>query len=846
MSAEVEPSTAARNGESIHSAPSSPSKKNAAMNLSVMQQVKSAEMFNAAVEQLKDGCIEDAILFLQEAEFFSPEDPTPLVAHAECFVFLCDLQSAIRYYRRALWIVQKRDNLNPTTQRPATLVPNKNLSSAIPMAKAVSISNSALQHSSQFNVTGSEADSRVSSDHDTHSIGAFSPLSHKERAKTIIPDEAESIQQFAQGFTSPLNQNNGAAYGQEPQEDATTSALVSVMPMDHNQLPHSPNWRSDPEECKLSPALFHETPEGGMQNSSSLWQNSRTQRMQKTASEVQLVDIQTRLAGLLDAMSLVLFSMCDFAAALQCSEDSLALVDDPVVQLHRCVFLISLQREEEAESLLEAHLLKFEDCSIQSSALLIQLYVNRQAFRPARMLLDKYSATARHEDCLTVARHIFCSKYERYRQKALEKRDVGTISKCIDVFPNDVELLFARGKIRIAEGDHRKSVKDLFRCVKETNGSHKEAIETMTSVLFTIGTSLDGEEGIQEAVVYYSESLKWRADNTLVLLARGDCYVKLEQYEEALADYRKIIQINPDDPTASKRIAFLHDLWGRKLYKQEKVKEAEVEFTNAIKECDTEPLFYYHRALCRFYLNEARYGLRDVLTCQQLNPTDPTIQAFVVRYLGSSDVPDTTKTHKQAELNKLVVKDPDMGTSYLTNANAPASSFSTKKVANKYYGRPSARITKVLIEAQDASEATGRGAMPLDKVIGSVHGATSRAHTGFVDFVCNNAPDGTLTVVKGSRTGMTMRDVPSRPQKIQQLKNTKLPSIIRRKKDTDGASKGGEKASGGDFENRNTLVHSPLPQKLAGPTIPPSYLKPSSPESEREESPMQAEETLPG
>lgn len=717
------------------------------VSLTLMQSTKSAEMFNKAVEKLSTGDIRAAILLLQQSEFFAPDDPTPVVAHAECYVFLCDLQSAVRFYRRALWLVQKRDNVNPTEQKPATIISTtQSLSSAIP-----------------FNTAGLSFNTRSAG-----SAGTSLPQDSYD-SSTQIHETTWTKASFDAG--SPL---------QTPQLDARN---MDELARQETQVGLSPNSRVAAPMWGLSEAAqqddaFRDSTNTDPTAGSYTMCTSHTHRMMRVNYSVQLSDIQSRLAGLLDALGLALFHLTDFSHALQCAEDSLSFVDDPIVQLHRCVYLMSLQREEEAESLLEQHRQKHARCKMQTSAMLIQLYVNRQAFRPARMLLDEYSSASRYEDCLTVARHIFHFKYDRYRQKALEKKDLGTIGKCIDVFPNDVELLFARAKIHIDAGDHKKSVKDLFRCVKETNGSHKEAIETMTSVLFTIGTGLDGKEGIQDAIVYYSESLKWRSDNTLVLLARADCYVKLEDYENALLDYRRILQINPDDPVASRRIAFLHDLWGRKMYSMDKVRDAEIEFSLAIKECETEPLFYYHRALCRFNLNEVRYGLRDVLSCQQLKPSDPSIQAFIVRYLGNSEAPDTTKAFKDAEMNRLVSKGEGDEKPQLTNAAVPASSFTAQKVANKLYGKPSARISKVLTEAHDASEAAGRGVVPIEKVTDYVQGATSRSHIGFVDFVCKNAPDGALTVVTGSRTAMFERKAPC--PRGRQSPGTRLPSILKR------------------------------------------------------------------
>lgn len=794
------------------------------MKFSVMRRAKCAEMYRAALDMIRKKDLEEAILLLHEAEFFAPEDPTPLVAHAECYVYLCDLPSAIRYYRRALWAAQKRDKMDPTEKKPAPIHSKSGYSSAIPKNKRKPTTDL------EYPVIGSG----ISGDSASLSSSSFlhQPF-HKENAQgfpmsmrgrknlmaTMPPsqvDEASILNEEEEKKPSS-NGPNSIMERLLDEADAAEESTQTLSRTTHLNRIDSVLEEGSCTEVQTLDASMRMTPLAS--NCSASPNNSGERSPLICFVGMPTADIQQRLAGLLDAMGLVLFKMNDFSNAIQYAEDSLDLMKDPLVELHRCIYLISLGREEEAEAMLESHMKSHKDCRPQSAALLLNLLVNRQAFKPARVLMEKYASSPNVECCLAVARHIFHTKYDRYRSHAVAKKDILTISTCIDVFPNDVELLFARAKIYIEGGDLRKSVKDLFRCVKETNGTHKEAIELMTNVLFSIGSNLDGEEGIQDAVQYYTESLKWRPDNTLVMLARGDCYVKLEDYQNALTDYKLMLQINPEDQTASRRIAFLHDLWGRKLFSQKKVKEAENEFTNALRECDTEPLFYYHRALCRFHLGEARFGLRDVLSCQQLHPQDPMIQAFILRYLGSMEVPSTSKVFQDAQRNRLVQKDPKSGKEFLTPQSTPPSSINSMNVAQKLYGKPSSRIAKALINAGGAPEAMGRGAIPVEEAVNSIQGASSRCHIGFMDFVCRNAPEGALTIVSGEQTKLISRDPPVRRQKVVQRESTKGKEIKKEQKKTKKKSSASTPSEGSPLgTSPSTKIHEGV-RKKASPKL---------------------------
>jgi tetratricopeptide (TPR) repeat protein len=701
---------------------------------------KVREKYEAGVRLLQSGHVVAAIQQFHEASFFDAEDALPIVALAECYIFLCDLRSAIRCYRRALWSLHKRQQR--LTVHPFEGYEDGNIVTVAPTDEAPPLHpdnspafSSAIPHSPTQTASTTTPQPPLSQ---RPSTAQFSPpLPH-------LPDAMELA--AATGNATP---REGTAAGEESAEDAAVTATAAGTPTvdvaantkkEVRRLSRSSRASSvSPQVAEVSLLI----PGGRLRetgNASLLDVASHTSALQHelTASEVR-----RRLAGVLDALGLALFQVGSFEQALRCTTEALELLasadaqeegeggvgnhscvrpatlpspylSEPIISLHRAVFLIALQREEEAEVLLGSHYEMFTSCRAQSAPLLIQLYCNRQAFRKARLLLESQDEgpqsaapgetnvsplpeeNSEEEDpamaetdevdigdrsrlaypsleegkveggrkpahetvtdeplevqpqpqpnapafpplqtssSLTVAKYIFTELYARYRSAALASGDEDSVTRCLDVYPNDVDLLFRRAQLRIAAGELKRSIPDLFRCVQDTNGEHKAAIEAMTTVLFTIGSSLDGESEVQNAVSYYSESLKWRPDNLLVLLARGDCYTKMEAFEDALADYEAILNYAPGHRQALGRIAALHDLWGRKFFALDDVARAEAEFTNAIKTDGTNAEFYYHRALCRLKLNQWQYALRDVLSCKELNPSAPHLRAFIARYM---------------------------------------------------------------------------------------------------------------------------------------------------------------------------------------------------------------------
>ncbi|KAK7199891.1 Tetratricopeptide repeat/TPR repeat [Novymonas esmeraldas] len=671
---------------------------------------KVREKHGAGLRLLQAGRVQEAIQLFHEASFFDVENVLPILALAECYVFLCDLRSAVRCYRRALWSLHKKE-MDEYCRRA-------------------------------YEEAGDEAAPDVATDDGMSELESW----HGDAASSSVASERPRSGGDTRSVASPQDSAVGEAAPPETQSEATrppeSGSSVSVRPCSPSDL----SARDFPDGLQPAETVMYASahPRHSTDAASTVAGDEQAHAVPEQLSTgeypssvlppppvvppaaLTAKDVRTRLAGVLDALGLSLYQVGSVEQALRCTTEALELLDaaarvgdgaadrereeslsmskspeflaDPTIALHRGVYLMALQRDEEAEALLQDHFAVFLPWRSQTAALLVQLYCNRQAFRKARVLLEtqerdaegatatataaahggadssvglsdaamsngaqdsaanlsaplSVTAAAAAAACgsLSVAKYLFTELYARYRAAALTSDDEASITRCLGIYSNDVDLLFRRAQLCLAAGQHKKSVKDLFRCVRETNGEHKEAIEAMTTVLFTIGSSLSGESEVQDAVSYYSESLKWRPDNVLVLLARGDCYTKMESFKDALADYEAVLCFAPDQRDARQRIASLHDLWGRKLFAQDQPEEAEAEFTNAIKTDSQNPDFYYHRAMCRLKLDQGRYALRDVLSCKELNPTAPHLRAFIARYLETEPPPDAEQRGNMAQ-----------------------------------------------------------------------------------------------------------------------------------------------------------------------------------------------------
>lgn len=348
---------------------------------------------------------------------------------------------------------------------------------------------------------------------------------------------------------------------------------------------------------------------------------------------VTVQDLKARLAQVLDAMGVSSFREGQVAAALRFVEESLEEHYDASAELRRVVYLIASNRHEEAETIIASSLIQKPEVRADAAVLLVELHINlKKDFASAKNILETVLQDyGRHPRVLN-AEKLFDDAFIAYKKEAEDEHDVEKLTHCVLAFPHDATLYMLRAQGLCNQKQYTAAVQDLFAAIAASGGFHEEASKMMRDILCTIANELVSVGDRVSALNYYSEALKWDDASDVVLLARGDCHVGLEQHEEALKDYQTVHQRNRSNGAALIRLARLHDLWGTVLYQQAKYELAEAEFSKGIMYCDLDPTIFFHRAQCRLMLQEAEYAIRDLMSCRDRNPDDPDMLKMIQQF----------------------------------------------------------------------------------------------------------------------------------------------------------------------------------------------------------------------
>lgn len=360
-------------------------------------------------------------------------------------------------------------------------------------------------------------------------------------------------------------------------------------------------------------------------------------------------DLRLRLAQILDTQGLCYLRSGDNHSALQCFEEALeSQPSNAIVVLHRCLSLIRLGRSAEAEPQLST-ISKDPTVEADVAVLRIHLVLKRDDFVHAKQLLEEVLVQyAKHPRVLDAERR-FDESFHKFRSKAEAELDVEALTRCIAAFGEDADLYRLRAVAHVNRKSYTLAVQDLFSCINKNGGTSVVASEMMASTLALIADELADAGDYSTAVHYYTECTKWNPDFTGAYAARGDCLSVLGKHDAALEDFKFLLAKDPTDETVQSRLGALHNTWGSVLYNEGKFQLAEIEFSHAISYFAKDPTFYYHRALCRLMLRDPVLAIRDLVSCRDLNTTDPDIVKLVEQFcrprggMNSVDAPQPSK-----------------------------------------------------------------------------------------------------------------------------------------------------------------------------------------------------------
>ncbi len=123
------------------------------------------------------------------------------------------------------------------------------------------------------------------------------------------------------------------------------------------------------------------------------------------------------------------------------------------------------------------------------------------------------------------------------------------------------------------------------------------------------------------AIDFYTRAIEINPDKCEYYSKRAYSYLCLEQYEEAVSDYSKALELNTKQPDLT--------YYNRGLcYKAlERHKEAIKDFTKAIELAPNQYKNYFDRGECYFFLNRLKEAISDYTTVIELSNDDLTTKS---------------------------------------------------------------------------------------------------------------------------------------------------------------------------------------------------------------------------
>ena len=158
------------------------------------------------------------------------------------------------------------------------------------------------------------------------------------------------------------------------------------------------------------------------------------------------------------------------------------------------------------------------------------------------------------------------------------------------------ELFISRGLAKIETNNLNEALLDLKQSLKLNP-------QNDTSY-YNIGYIFYLQEKYIESVNYYDSALIYNGENIYYLIARGNSFLELDNFNLALKDYRKVISLDPEADLGHYGIAMCH-------FYTENYDSAKYYLSFALTFDPFDPDYYYQRALCKYLEEDYEGALKD-------------------------------------------------------------------------------------------------------------------------------------------------------------------------------------------------------------------------------------------
>jgi len=313
--------------------------------------------------------------------------------------------------------------------------------------------------------------------------------------------------------------------------------------------------------------------------------------------------------------------------------------------------------------------------------------------RAQEMDPDHLEVQAFHQEMLRQAETLYERAISNMHHKNYE-RAIEQLDQALGLSRNDLKLMIMRGTVHRKTGRHQLALDDLddaaFIYYRQLKGQGEEplpeqrqrrkliAVMRMVDdyrepqqvtrernlVFNDLALDLFTQGRYEQAITYLNRAIESeekcmfaqnRTDkevNFRFFLNRGDCYRAMGMLEQALSDFHRALEANPDDWQIKTRLSMIHYMYGNIVFNKRQFMAAETEFSRAIKYNPKVPVYHMQRGKACFYQQNIEGAYENYKTALELDPQNLEIKLLLQQFEPEVDI----KAEKNQRKTKIVMQ----------------------------------------------------------------------------------------------------------------------------------------------------------------------------------------------
>ncbi|NEQ39274.1 MAG: tetratricopeptide repeat protein [Okeania sp. SIO3I5] len=250
-------------------------------------------------------------------------------------------------------------------------------------------------------------------------------------------------------------------------------------------------------------------------------------------------------------------------------------------------------------------------------------------------------------------------KYYNWRgNKLYSQRDyeaaIADFNKAIELKPDDASYYEDRGDAYFEIGEKQKGIKDYDKAISLDPESAYKYYNWRGVKLYRL-------EDYEAAIADYNKAIELKPDRALYYKNRGNAYFEIGAKQKGIKNYDKAISL--DSESAHK----YYNWRGNKLYSQRDYEAAIADYNKAIELKPDRALYYENRGDAYFKIGEKQKGIKDYDKAISLDP-DSADKYYNSRGKQLYDLGDYEAA--LADINKVIESKPDHALFYENRGSA--------------------------------------------------------------------------------------------------------------------------------------------------------------------------------